>query len=90
MPVEAVLISGPAIDFNTFLSLTHEAMGYNLAEVADTSGRKMVDLEKYLMCLAAFKDRRRPKRSLPPIFCLMPHSASWWSLEHAIRWTSSK
>jgi len=55
MPVEAVLITGPAIDFTTLLSLTHEALGYNIASVADASHRKMVDAEKFLSCLAAFK-----------------------------------
>ncbi len=56
MPVEAVLITGPAIDFGTLLSLTHNAMGYSLAEAADSSARKMVETEKYLSCLAAFKE----------------------------------
>ncbi len=56
MPVEAVLIKGPAIDFNTLLSLTHEALGFSIAEYADSCGRKMVDTEKYLSCLAALKD----------------------------------
>lgn len=27
MPVEAVLIAGPAIDFNSLLSLTYKAIG---------------------------------------------------------------
>jgi hypothetical protein len=57
MPVEAVLINGPAIDFNTFLSVTHQAISYSIASAADSSGRKMVDTEKFLMCLAAFKDQ---------------------------------
>ena len=56
MPVEAVLITGPAIDFATLLSLAHDALGYNVASVADASHRKMVDAEKYLFCLAAFKE----------------------------------
>jgi len=56
MPVEAVLITGPAIDFATLLSLTHHALGYNIASAADASHRKMVDAEKFLSCLAAFKE----------------------------------
>jgi hypothetical protein len=55
MPVEAVLITVPAIDFSTLLGLTHQALGYNIAGVADSSHRKMVDAEKFLSCLAAFK-----------------------------------
>jgi len=56
MPVEAVLITGPATDFSTLLSLTHHALGYNLASAADASPRKMTDAEKFLSCLAAFKE----------------------------------
>ena len=56
MPVETALIIQPAIDFTTFLGLAHEALGYNLAGAADASHRKMVDAEKFLSCLAAFKD----------------------------------
>jgi hypothetical protein len=56
MPVEAVLITGPAIDFNALLSLTHEALGYSIASTVDSSHRKMVDAEKFLMCLAAIQD----------------------------------
>jgi hypothetical protein len=55
MPVEAVLITAPTIDFATLLGLTHQALGYNIAGVADASHRKMVDAEKFLSCLAAFK-----------------------------------
>ena len=54
MPVEAVLITTPAIDFNTLLGLTHEALGYSVASAADSSHRKMVDAEKFLSCLAGF------------------------------------
>jgi len=56
MPVEAVLITGPAIDFATLLSITHDALGYSIASVADSSHRKMVDAEKFMSCLAGFKE----------------------------------
>ena len=56
MAVEVVLITEPEIDFTTLLSLTHDALGYNIAGTADSSHRKMVDAEKFLSCLAAFKD----------------------------------
>ena len=55
MPVEAVLITGPAIDFATLLTLTHQATGKNIASNADASHRKLVDAEKFLSCLAALK-----------------------------------
>ena len=56
MPVEAVLITTPAIDFTTLLGLTHHALGYNIASNADASHRKLVDAEKFLSCLAALKE----------------------------------
>ncbi len=55
MPVEAVLITTPSIDFTTLLGLTHETLDRNIAGAADSSHRKMVDAEKYLTCLAALK-----------------------------------
>jgi hypothetical protein len=57
MPVEAALISSPAIDFTTLLSLTHQALGCNIAGAADASHRKTVDAEKFLSCLAVLRDR---------------------------------
>jgi hypothetical protein len=57
MPVEAVLVSSPAIDFTTLLSLTYQALGQNIGNTADASHRKMVDAEKFLSCLAVLKDR---------------------------------
>jgi len=56
MPVEATLITSPAIDFATFVGLAHEALGYNIASAADTSYRKLSDAEKFLFCLAALKE----------------------------------
>jgi hypothetical protein len=56
MPVEAVLITGPKIDFARFLTLAYQALGRNLAAVADAGHRRMVDAEKFLSCLAASKD----------------------------------
>jgi hypothetical protein len=66
MPVEAVLITGPAIDFTTLMSLTHEAMGYNIARAADSSYRQMVDAEKFLTCLAAFKEFKEEAGEIAP------------------------
>lgn len=55
MPVEAVLITNPAIDFTTFLGLAYEALGYNIAGAADASHRQLADAEKFLFCLAELK-----------------------------------
>jgi hypothetical protein len=56
VPVNAVLISEPSIDFATLLGLTHEALGQNIADAADASHRKLCPAEKYLTCLAAMGD----------------------------------
>lgn len=56
MPVEAVLITEPAIDFTSLLTVTQDALGYNIASAADSSGLQLVDTQKFLMCLAGLKD----------------------------------
>lgn len=56
MPVEAVLINSPSIDFATLLGVAYEALGRNVASAADASHRKMVDAEKLLSCLAALRN----------------------------------
>jgi len=57
MPVEAVMITEPSIDFTTLLSLTYDALGYNIASASDASHRKLVNAEKFLSCLGAFKEQ---------------------------------
>ena len=56
MPVDAVLINQPAIDFRALLGFTHEALGYNLAAKSDACGRKLSDAERFISCLAALRD----------------------------------
>lgn len=56
MPVEAVLIQQPAIDFTTLLTISGQALGHNIAKAADSSHRKMADAEKFLSCLSALRD----------------------------------
>lgn len=57
MRVDAVLIQQPAVDFATFLGVTHDALGYSPAGPSDASHRKMSDAEKFLSCLEALHDR---------------------------------
>jgi len=66
MPVEAVLITGPAIDFDTLLIVTRDALGYSIANAADSSYRKMVDAEKFLYCLAALKEFKEEAGEIAP------------------------
>lgn len=67
MPVEVMLIQQPAIDFHTFIGLSHEAIGFNIANKADASHRKMGDAEKFLSCLAEL-DEVCPGSNLPHLF----------------------
>lgn len=56
MPVDAVLIQQPAIDFATFLGLTHTALGYSPASASDATRRPMSDAERFISCLEALRD----------------------------------
>lgn len=56
MPVDAILINQPAIDFAALLGFTSEALGYNIAAKSDTCGRRLSDAEKFVSCLAALRD----------------------------------
>jgi len=58
MRVDAVLIQQPAIDFNTFLGLTHEALGYSPAGPSDACHRQLSDAERFISCLAALRDQK--------------------------------
>jgi len=56
MQFDAVLIQRPAIDFTTFLGLSHKMLGYSPASAADRNRRKLHDAERFLSCLAALQD----------------------------------
>ncbi len=65
MQADAVLIQQPAIDFTTFLGLSHQMFGVSPATAADASHKQLSDSERFLSCLAALKDTKAPV-SLPP------------------------
>ncbi len=65
MQAIVVLIQQPAIDFSTFLTVSHEMFGYSPASASDASQKQLSDSEKFLSCLAAMKNRNAPV-SLPP------------------------
>lgn len=56
MQFDAVLIQRPAIDFTTFLGLSHKMFGYSPASAADRNRRELHDVERFLSCLAALQD----------------------------------
>lgn len=53
---EAVLITQPAIDFNTLMAISHKALGYSIAAASDASKRQQNNAERFLSCLAALRD----------------------------------
>jgi len=65
MQFDAVLIQRPAIDFTTFLGLSHKMFGHSPASAADRNRRQLNDAERFLSCLAALKDTNAPV-GLPP------------------------
>ena len=62
MKPDAVLLSKPNIDFNTFLGLSKQALGRSIVSKVDATERDMSDAEKFISCLGAMlspKIRRR-------------------------------
>ena len=53
MKPDALLLSKPSIDFNTFLSLSKQALGRSIISKADATQRDMSDAEKFLSCLGS-------------------------------------
>ena len=60
MQPDAVLIQRPAVDFTTFLGLSHQMLGYSPARAADACPRELTDAERFLSCLAALRDPGAP------------------------------
>ena len=60
MNPDAVLIQVPAIDFRTFIGLSHKVLGRSPAAPSDACRRELSDAERFLSCLAAMRDERAP------------------------------
>lgn len=58
MNSHAVLITRPAVDFSTLLSISSDALGYSVADACDASRRELSSAERLLSMLSAMKDRR--------------------------------
>ena len=65
MMPDCVLVSAPAIDFRTFLGISHKVLGYSPAQQTDACRRELSDAERFLSCLAALRDPQAPV-GLPP------------------------
>lgn len=53
---QVILIQTPKIDFDSFLSMASQSLGFNPAVVADKSSKKMVDSERFIWILQSMKD----------------------------------
>jgi len=65
MNPEVLLINRPAIDFQRFLGVSYEVLGYSLCAASDQSPRDLADAERFLSCLAALRDQKASV-GLPP------------------------
>jgi hypothetical protein len=69
MTPTAVLITQPAVDFNTLLAVSHQALGYSIAASSDASRKEQHQAERFLSCLAALRDRGAPVGLSPNLLC---------------------
>lgn len=53
---QVVIIQKPKIDFDSFLAIASQVLGYNPARVADKSSKDMTDSEKLILCLQSMKN----------------------------------
>lgn len=67
MNAEAILITEPAVNFDSFLAACHTALGYSPAESSDSSRRQQSDSDRFLSCLAALHDRYAPTGLAPTL-----------------------
>ena len=58
MTPNVLLLQTPAIDFGTFLTVSRQALGYDVASAVDASPVDRTDAEKFLSCLAAMQDKK--------------------------------
>jgi hypothetical protein len=72
MQPDVVVIAHTAIDFNLFVGLAREILGFNLASAVDGSPKRLSDGERFLSCLAAM---RNPEAAVGMQPCLLSHVA---------------
>ncbi len=60
MKPDAVLITQPAIDFQTLLGLGEKVFDRHLGAAADSCRRNLSPSERFLSCLAAMRDPKAP------------------------------
>jgi hypothetical protein len=57
---EVLLVTTPAVNFRAFLGACLHVLGYSPARAADAAPRDLSEPEKFLSCLAAFRDQKAP------------------------------
>ena len=75
MNPSAILISAPAIDFRTFIGLSHKVLGRSPAAPSDACRRELSDAERFLSCLAALRDEHAPVGLSPHLLTHVSFSA---------------
>ena len=75
MNPSAILISAPAIDFRTFIGLSHKVLGRSPAAPSDACRRELSDAERFLSCLAALRDEHAPIGLSPRLLAHVSFSA---------------
>lgn len=74
MNPSVVMIQRPDIDFTTFLTLTHQMLGYSIASAVDRSRIEHSDEERFVSCLAAFGDPKAPAGITPNLLTFLSFS----------------
>lgn len=62
MTTEVIAISIPNIDMGKFLTLSKQALGYDVSRTADGSTQKLADGAKFLSALSCFHNSSQSKR----------------------------
>ena len=75
MTPECVLIQRPDVDFDAFLGLSREALGYSPASGCDASARELTDAERFLSCLAALRTEKAEVSLAPALLNHVSFSA---------------
>jgi hypothetical protein len=65
---EVLLIATPSVNFDTFPSACRQVLGYSPLRAASTTSRELSEVEKFLSCLANFRDEKAVQHPSPHLF----------------------
>lgn len=69
MTPNVALVQTPVIDFNTFLTVSNQALGYDVSTAVNASLVNRTDAERFISCLAAMQDRKAKPGCSPRLLC---------------------